>query len=221
MRDDVAVVTFDLPGETVNTLSPAIGGEFGEELERLGREDAVKAIVFASAKQDFVVGADVKWLGSLRTAADAEQASREGQHGFDRLAFFSKPVVAAIHGACLGGGLEWALACRGRVASDAPRTQLGVPEVQLGLLPGAGGTQRLPRLIGLQAALDLILTGKTVRASKAKKLGLVDEVVPESFLVDIAVERARALVASTGRPHAAASRRSPRETVTRAALEGN
>ncbi|HZW89800.1 MAG TPA: fatty acid oxidation complex subunit alpha FadJ, partial [Myxococcaceae bacterium] len=218
MRDDVAVVTFDLPGETVNTLSPAIGGEFGEELERLGREEAVKAIVFASAKQDFVVGADVKWLGSLRTAADAEQASREAQHAFDRLAFFPKPVVAAIHGACLGGGLEWALACRGRVASDAPRTQLGVPEVQLGLLPGAGGTQRLPRLIGLQAALDLILTGKSVRASKARKLGLVDEVVPESILVDVAVERARALAAGAG---SAAPHRSPRETVTRAALEGN
>jgi 3-hydroxyacyl-CoA dehydrogenase/enoyl-CoA hydratase/3-hydroxybutyryl-CoA epimerase len=218
MRDDVAVVTIDLPGEPVNTLSPAIGGEFGEELERLGREDAVKAIVFTSAKQDFVVGADVKWLGSLRTAADAEQASREAQHAFDRLAFFPKPVVAAIHGACLGGGLEWALACRGRVASDAPRTQLGLPEVQLGLLPGAGGTQRLPRLIGLQAALDLVLTGKSVRASKARKLGLVDEVVPESILVDVAVEHARALAAGGGN---AAPHRSPRETVTRAALEGN
>ena len=168
MQGEVAVVTFDLPGEPVNTLSPGVGAEFAEELERLGRDEAVKAIVFTSAKQDFIVGADVKWLGSLRTVADGEQASREAQHGFDRLAFFPKPVVAAIHGACLGGGLEWALACRGRVASHAPGTQLGVPEVQLGLLPGAGGTQRLPRLIGLQAALDLILTGKSVRASKAR-----------------------------------------------------
>ena len=218
MRGEVAVVTFDLPGEPVNTLSPAVGTEFAEELERLGRDEAVQAIVFTSAKQDFIVGADVKWLGSLRTVADGEQASREAQHGFDRLAFFPKPVVAAIHGACLGGGLEWALACRGRVASDAPRTQLGVPEVQLGLLPGAGGTQRLPRLIGLQAALDLILTGKSVRASKARKLGLVDEVVPVSILVDVAVEHARALVAGAGGAH---PHRSPRETVTRAALEGN
>jgi 3-hydroxyacyl-CoA dehydrogenase/enoyl-CoA hydratase/3-hydroxybutyryl-CoA epimerase len=218
-RGDVAVITFDLPGEPVNTLSPAVGTEFAQELERLGQDEAVKAVVFTSGKQDFVVGADVKWLGSLRTASDGELASREGQHGFERLAFFSKPVVAAIHGACLGGGLEWALACRGRVASDAPRTQLGLPEVQLGLLPGAGGTQRLPHLIGVQAALDLILTGKSVRGSKARKLGLVDEVVPESILVDVAVENARSLVAGTGRPHA--SRRSPREAVTRAALEGN
>ena len=218
MRGEVAVVTFDLPGEPVNTLSPAVGAEFAEELERLGRDEVVQAIVFTSAKQDFIVGADVKWLASIRTAADAEQSSREAQHGFDRLAFFPKPVVAAIHGACLGGGLEWALACRGRVASDASRTQLGVPEVQLGLLPGAGGTQRLPRLIGLQAALDLILTGKSVRASKARKLGLVDEVVPHSILVDVAVEHARAFAAGAAStpPH-----RSPRETVTRAALEGN
>src|SRR6185369_2574030 len=194
------------------------GSEFVEELERLGKDESVRGIVFTSAKQDFVVGADVGWLGSLRTASDGERASREGQHGFDRLAFFRKPVVAAIHGACLGGGLEWALACRGRVASDASRTQLGLPEVQLGLLPGAGGTQRLPKLIGLQAALDLILTGKPVRAAKARKLGLVDDVVPPSILVDVAVERARALAAGDGgsSPH-----RSPRETVTRAALEGN
>ncbi|HEY1416554.1 MAG TPA: enoyl-CoA hydratase-related protein, partial [Myxococcaceae bacterium] len=220
MRGEVVVVTFDLPGEPVNTLSPAVGVEFGEELERLGRDEAVKAVVFTSAKQDFVVGADVKWLGSLRTAADGEQAAREGQHGFDRLALFPKPVVAAIHGSCLGGGLEWALACRGRVASDAPRTQLGLPEVQLGLLPGAGGTQRLPRLIGVQAALDLILSGNPVRASKAGKLGLVDEVVPRSILVDVAVEHARALAAGGGRLPPS-PRRSPRETVTRAALEGN
>ncbi|HZX40272.1 MAG TPA: enoyl-CoA hydratase-related protein, partial [Myxococcaceae bacterium] len=108
MRGDVAILTFDLPGEPVNTLSPIIGAEFEQELERLGQDPAVKAIVFTSGKQDFVVGADVKWLGSLRTEGDGEKASREGQQGFDRLASFSKPVVAAIHGACLGGGLEWA-----------------------------------------------------------------------------------------------------------------
>ncbi len=218
MRGHVAVLTFDLPGEPVNTLSPGVGAEFEEELQRLGEEAGVKAVVFTSGKEDFVGGADVKWLGSLHTAADGEKASREGQQGFDRLASFPKPVVAAIHGACLGGGLEWALACHGRVASDAPRTQLGVPEVQLGLLPGAGGTQRLPRLIGVQAALDLILTGKALRASKARKLGLVDEVVPRPILIEVAIERAQALAAGQGRP---APRRSPRETVTRAALEGN
>ncbi len=209
MRGEVAVLTFDLPGEPVNTLSPAVGTEFTEELERLGQDPAVKAIVFTSAKQDFVVGADVKWLDALHTAAEGEQASREGQQGFDRLAAFPKPVVAAIHGACLGGGLEWALACHGRVASDAPRTQLGLPEVQLGLLPGAGGTQRLPRLIGVQAALDLILTGKGVRASRARKLGMVDEVVPRAILVDVAVERARTLAGGRDAPSRTGARERP------------
>jgi 3-hydroxyacyl-CoA dehydrogenase/enoyl-CoA hydratase/3-hydroxybutyryl-CoA epimerase len=132
----------------VNTLSPAVGAEFIEELERLGKEEAVKAIVFTSAKQDFVVGADVSWLGSLRSASDGERAAREGQHGFDRLAFFPKPVVAAIHGACLGGGLEWALACRGRVASDAPHPARA-PRCSSDCSP-APAEPAAPRLIGLR-----------------------------------------------------------------------
>src|SRR5437763_16222494 len=111
-----------------------------------------------------------------------------------------KPVVAAIHGAALGGGLEVALACSYRIASDDPRTQLGQPEVQLGVIPGAGGTQRLPRLIGIAQALDLILTGKSVRASKARKLGLVDEVVPRPILLDIARRRASELASVALRP---------------------
>jgi len=216
--DDIALVTIDLPGEPVNTLSPAVGSAFSELLERIAQVETIRAVVLASGKPDFIVGADVKWLGSLRSVEDGERASREGQAGFDWLAAFSKPVVAAIHGACLGGGLEWALACQGRVASDAARTQLGFPEVQLGLLPGAGGTQRTPRLIGVQAALDLILTGRSVRASRARKLGLVDEVVPKSILVDVAIERARALVRGE---ETSGPRRSPREAVTRAALERN
>jgi len=108
-----------------------------------------------------------------------------------------KPVVAAIHGAALGGGLEVALACTYRIVSDDRRTQLGQPEVQLGVIPGAGGTQRLPRLVGIAQALDLILTGKSVRASKARKLGLVDEVVPKAILLEVARRRAAELAAGT------------------------
>src|SRR5437763_12831294 len=111
-----------------------------------------------------------------------------------------KPVVAAIHGAALGGGLEVALACSYRIASDDPRTQLGQPEVQLGVIPGAGGTQRLPRLIGIAQALDLILTGNSVRASKARKLGLVDEVVPKAILLEVARKRGAELAAGTHAP---------------------
>jgi 3-hydroxyacyl-CoA dehydrogenase/enoyl-CoA hydratase/3-hydroxybutyryl-CoA epimerase len=218
LRDDVLILTLDIPGEPMNALSPPLIAAFEEQMQRLEQDDTLRAVVFTSGKPDFLVGADVKWLDTLRTAEDGEKASREGQAGLNRLAASRKPVVAAIHGACLGGGLEWALACHGRVASDASRTQLGQPEVQLGLIPGAGGTQRLPRLIGVQAALDMILTGKPARASKARKLGLVDEVVPVSILVDVAVEHARALMRGE---HIARLHRSPREAVTRAALESN
>lgn len=194
VRDGVAVLTLDLPGEPVNTLSPATGALFDAALARALEDTGVGALVFTSGKPDgFVAGADVRWLGSLKTKEDGERASREGQAGFARLAMYPKPVVAAIHGACLGGGLEWALACSYRLCSDSQKTQLGLPEVQLGLLPGAGGTQRLPRLIGIAQALDLILTGKSVRAAKAKKLGLVDEVVPAPILLEVALTRARAL----------------------------
>src|SRR5947207_13166501 len=99
----------------------------------------------------------------------------------DRVARFSKPIAVGIHGACLGGGLEFALACGYRVASDHPRTQLGLPEVQLGILPGAGGCQRLPRLIGARAALDLILAGKAASARKAFRLGIVAAPVPPAI----------------------------------------
>ncbi|VFT75846.1 enoyl-CoA hydratase [Klebsiella aerogenes] len=107
----------------------------------------------------------------------------------------SIPVIAAIHGACLGGGLELALACHGRICSDDEKTRLGLPEVQLGLLPGSGGTQRLPRLIGVSTALDMMLTGRQLRARQALKAGLVDEVVPQAILLQAAVE-----LALKGRP---------------------
>jgi 3-hydroxyacyl-CoA dehydrogenase / enoyl-CoA hydratase / 3-hydroxybutyryl-CoA epimerase len=194
VEDNVAVLTFDLPGEPVNTLSPETGEAFTALLTRAERDPNVHAVVFISGKKDsFVAGAKIDFLQTIGTAAEATAASRQGQQGFDRLEAFSKPVVAAIHGACLGGGLEWALACRYRIASDSPKTTLGLPEVQLGLIPGAGGTWRLPALIGVQAALDLILTGRNVKPAKAKKLGLVDEVVPAPLLRAVALRRAREL----------------------------
>jgi 3-hydroxyacyl-CoA dehydrogenase/enoyl-CoA hydratase/3-hydroxybutyryl-CoA epimerase len=158
----------------------------------------VKAIVLASGKPDgFVAGAKIELMQTVTDAATAEKLSRDGQAVFDRVERFPKPIVAAIHGAALGGGCEWALACHYRVASDEPRTQIGLPEVQLGLIPGGGGTQRLPRLVGIQAALDVILAGKSVKARKAAKLGLVDEAVPPALLREVA--RARALALASGK----------------------
>jgi len=197
----VATVFMDVPGEPVNTLRPDFEEELSSVLSRLDGDPQVKAIVFASGKPDgFIVGADVSMFARIRTQAEATALSRGGQQAMERLEELSrrKPVVAAIHGPALGGGLEVALACSSRIATDDRRTQLGQPEVQLGVIPGAGGTQRLPRLIGIAQALDLILTGKSVRAAKARKLGLVDEVVPKAILLDVA--RKRALDLASGRP---------------------
>jgi 3-hydroxyacyl-CoA dehydrogenase/enoyl-CoA hydratase/3-hydroxybutyryl-CoA epimerase len=198
IAEGVATLLLDEPGESVNVIDPAVADEFSRLLETLGKDHEVKGIVLASGKKDgFVAGAKIDLLQGIATAPEAEKIARELQAGLDRLERYGKPVVAAIHGACLGGGLEWALACHWRIATDTPRTQLGQPEVQLGVMPGGGGTQRLPRLVGIQTALDMILGGKPVKARKALRIGLVDEVVPAELLLDVA--RARALALAAGK----------------------
>jgi 3-hydroxyacyl-CoA dehydrogenase / enoyl-CoA hydratase / 3-hydroxybutyryl-CoA epimerase len=192
VTDGIAIITFDLPNESVNKLNRAVKDEFVALVSRLERDTTVQAAVFISGKPDvWIAGADIEEFLALKTATDAERLSRDGQMLLDSVEHLRIPIIAAIHGACLGGGLETALACRYRIASDHPKTVLGLPEVQLGLIPGAGGTQRLPRKIGLTNALDLILTGKNVRAKKALQLGLIDELVHPSILRSVAVQRAR------------------------------
>ena len=191
-HDGIAVVTIDLPGEPVNKISQAVKEEFIATFEALGRDPNVTAVAVFSGKRDnFIAGADIEEFVQIKTAAEAERLSAGGQEMLDRVARFPKPVAVGIHGACLGGGLEFALACTYRVASDHTKTQLGLPEVQLGLLPGAGGCQRLPALIGARAALDIILAGKTERAQKALRLGIVDELVPPAILRDVTLAAAR------------------------------
>ncbi len=200
----IAVVTLDVPGEPVNTFSHAHSTELWGCLETLGADPTVRAVVLRSGKRDnFIAGADINQFVAFATAADAEASSRAAHAFIDRVEAFRKPIVVAIHGSCLGLGVELSLACAYRVASDHPKTQLGLPEIQLGLLPGAGGCFRLPRQIGARAALDIILAGKSERAPKALKLGLVDEVVPESILVATAVAAAERLARgerAPGRP---------------------
>src|SRR5438552_15218004 len=191
VTDGIAVITFDLPNESVNKLNRAVKDEFIALLTRLERDTTVHAAVFLSGKPDvWIAGADIDEFLQVKTATDAERLSRDGQMLLDSIEELRVPIIAGIHGACLGGGLETALACRYRIATDHPKTMLGLPEVQLGLIPGAGGTQRLPRRIGLTSALDMILTGKQVRAKKALPLGLVDEIVHPAILLDIALRRA-------------------------------
>ena len=187
----VGWLELDVPGEPVNTISPERRDELLEALESVAREGEVRAVVLISRKpRSFIAGADINAFVALRTRDEAHALVRAGQAAINRVESLGKPVVAAIHGTCLGGGLELALACTYRIATDDPETQVGLPEVQLGILPAAGGCQRLPRLIGLQPALDMILTGKTLPAARARRLGLVDEVVHPSILDRVAGEAA-------------------------------
>ncbi len=195
---EIAVITFDLPNEPVNKFSASVIAEFDAILTTIEQDRSVKAAVLISGKPDvFIAGADIDAFLEFRTAKDAADASAFGHRMMSRLEKSRAPVVAAINGGCLGGGLEAALACAYRIATDHPKTVLALPEVQLGLIPGAGGTQRLPRTVGLQAALDMILTGKNVRAKKALQMGLVDELVHPSILRTIAIQRAREIGAGT------------------------
>src|SRR2546426_3343605 len=191
LQDGIAVVTLDLTDHPVNVISRAVKDEFNATFERLAAEPGAQAVALFSGKPDnFIAGADIEEFVKLSSAAEAERLSADGHEMLSRVAAFPKPVVVGIHGACLGGGLEFALACAYRVATDHPKTQLGLPEVQLGLLPGAGGGQRLPRLIGARAALDIILAGKVERAKKAFGLGIVDDLVPPAILRDITLAAA-------------------------------
>jgi 3-hydroxyacyl-CoA dehydrogenase/enoyl-CoA hydratase/3-hydroxybutyryl-CoA epimerase len=177
-----------------------VKAELQAAFDELRANDGVRAVVLISGKPDtFIAGADIEEFTRLSTREEFEQLSREGQEMLQRVEDFPKPVIAAIHGACLGGGLELALACHYRIATDHPKTELSLPEVRLGLLPGAGGCQRLPRLIGLRAALDMILNSRAQRGIKALRSGLVDELVPPSILVDVALRAAERLASSDRR----------------------
>ncbi|MFI5246673.1 MAG: enoyl-CoA hydratase-related protein, partial [Gemmatimonadales bacterium] len=156
LHDGVAVVTIDLPNEPVNKFSAAVIAEFDALMTEVESNSAVKAVVLISGKPDvFIAGADIDAFLEFKSAKDAELASAAGHRMMWRLERSRVPVVAAIHGACLGAGLETALACAWRVASAHPKPVLALPETQLGLIPGAGGTQRLPKVVGLQVALDM------------------------------------------------------------------
>lgn len=188
-EDGIAILTMDVPGETMNTLKSDFADEVTAILDQIENDANIKGVVVTSGKKDsFVAGADVSMLAACESAEDAEALSIQGQQLFDRMEGLSKTFVAAIHGPALGGGLELALACDYRVCSDSNKTQLGFPEVQLGLLPGSGGTQRLPALIGIQQAMKMMLTGGPVRAKQAKKYGIVDESVPEAILMKVAIQ---------------------------------
>ena len=192
IRDGVAWLALDDPDKKVNTLSSRTFAWFEEQvarLEREGREGRIRGLVILSGKPGtFVAGADIEELQGLSDEGEILELLGRGHDLMGRLAALPFPTVAAIEGACLGGGLELALACDLRVAADTGSTRLGLPEVQLGLIPGLGGTQRLPRLIGVPDALDLILTGKRIDAKRARRRGLVDATCHPADLRGAALE---------------------------------
>src|SRR5690606_7093103 len=186
--DGVAWFVFDRPESRVNILTSGVMARLDRllaDVEEAARTGRVRAVVVRSGKSGtFIAGASIDEIAEITDAREAEAKSREGQRIFRRLEQLPVPSVAAIDGTCLGGGTELTLACDARLASDSPTTRIGLPEVRLGIIPGFGGTVRLPRLIGLRAALDLILTGRTLDARRAARIGLVDECVPQPVLYD-------------------------------------
>uniref|UniRef100_A0A663MBI0 enoyl-CoA hydratase n=1 Tax=Athene cunicularia TaxID=194338 RepID=A0A663MBI0_ATHCN len=211
IKGDVAVVRFNTPNSKVNTLSKQLSSEFTDIMNEIWANEAVKSAVLISSKPgSFIAGADLDMIEACKTSQEVSQLSQEGQKMLEKIEQSPKPIVAAISGSCLGGGLELAIACHYRIATKEKKTVLATPEVLLGLLPGAGGTQRLPKMVGLPAAFDVMLTGRNIRADRAKKMGLVDQLVdplgpgvksPEArtieYLEEVAINFARGLANKT------------------------
>jgi 3-hydroxyacyl-CoA dehydrogenase/enoyl-CoA hydratase/3-hydroxybutyryl-CoA epimerase len=188
IRDDgVVELSLDRHDSSVNAMSQDVLLELGDLIERIAM-DPPKAVVIQSIKAaGFIAGADLKEFQEFDRRGTVNDAIRRGQSTYQKLAELPCPTVAAIHGHCLGGGTELALACRYRVASNDPSTRIGLPETQLGIFPGWGGSSRLPQLVGAPAAMDMMLTGRNLSASAARSIGLVDKVVAPAVLLDTAV----------------------------------
>jgi len=190
LRDGVAVLTIDNP--PVNQFSPQMGQDFAESIQEAFGDDEVKALVLTGTGKNFIAGADITRLQTVKEREDIYPNVLKMAQFLNQMETGPKPLVAAINGNCLGGGLETAMVCHYRVAAKG--VNLGQPEVQIGLIPGAGGTQRLPRLIGLPNATEMITTGKPIKSEKAHMRGLVDEVVPQEELLETALQAARRFI---------------------------
>ncbi len=187
-ENGVAIVWLDQQNEKINKVSLDFVEGIDKLFQELENDPAVKAAVIMSRKKDWIAGADIDMFGKVKQKGDFIQFTRNGHASLNKLEKGKKPVVAAINGACLGAGTEIALACHGRIVSDDKSTHFALPEVMLGLLPGGGGTQRLPRLIGIGKALDMMLTGKKIYGRKAKSIGLADKITNKESLLNAAID---------------------------------
>lgn len=216
IKESVAIFSLDKPGEKVNTLDETMMDQFSDLLDAVEADDTIKGIVLISRKKDnFIAGADIEMFKARDTAEELTELSASGHSILNRIADFKKPVIVAIHGSCMGGGLELSLACHYRIASNHKKTVLALPEVKLGVIPGTGGTQRLPRLIGIQKALGYMLTGKNIYARSAKKIGLVDELIHKDALEEVAIKTVKKL-SKLGK-----TERKDRRSMVEKLLEGN
>lgn len=186
-KGDIAIAWLDQEGDDVNKISPDLMDNFTTGFESLKNDSSIKGVVVISRKKDFIVGADIEWFTTVSSVEEIRPVIEKGHVLLDSIESFPKPVVAAIHGACMGAGLEIAMACHSRVVAKDANTTLALPEVRLGLLPGLGGTQRLPRLIGLKDSMDLMLTGKNLYPAKAYRLGLADVLTEKDHLLNAAI----------------------------------
>ncbi|MEX2463941.1 MAG: 3-hydroxyacyl-CoA dehydrogenase NAD-binding domain-containing protein [Balneolaceae bacterium] len=196
--DRVAVITLNTPDEKVNKLNETLMDEFTSTIDSIESDDSIDGALLISGKENnFIAGADIDMFKSRESAKELELLSLTGHEILLKIENLTKPVVAGIHGSCMGGGTELALACHYRIVSDHPSTKIGLPEVKLGLLPGMGGTLRLPGLIGIQKALTYLLTGKNMYSFQAGKSGFANEVVHKHALVSAGVKAVHKLKAKT------------------------
>ena len=207
-EDGVLLVTIDREQRPVNSLARSSLEELESLLTRIEADESIRGVLFASGKPgNYMAGADLNELKNLSDADTSLEISQFGQRVFSQLENLSKPTVALIRGVCLGGGLEFSLACRNRLAANDDKTRLGLPEVKVGLIPGWGGTVRLPRLVGFLEALPLILTGRMLNPHQARSRGLIHDVVPPEALL-YAGQRVLREVALRGHAHQLWKRRS-------------
>src|SRR6201996_1856963 len=188
--DGIATITWDMPGRTMNVLNEGSLKAYTEILDKALKDEKVKGIILTSGKDTFIAGADLEMLLNADTsdAAKLTEQFSQLQKLFRLQETGGKPIVAAINGTALGGGFEICLACHYRIAAANPKTKIGQPEVKIGLLPGGGGTQRIPRLIGVMNSAPILIEGKDLTVDAAKGLGLIHEVVPADQLLAKAKE---------------------------------
>lgn len=198
-QGEIAVVEFDLVGEKVNKFSTPVMMRLKEVVQELARS-SYKAVIFKSNKPKiFIAGADIEEIKSMTTKEQFDSAVKAGQEIMNMVEDLPMPTIAAINGACMGGGCEFVMSCDYRIASEDSSTKIGLPETQLGIIPGFGGCVRMPRILGLANAFDIILAGKAVNSKKALKIGLVDKVVHANLLMDQAAKWAKELIAQGGK----------------------